>query len=84
MRMEDIDLSDKPVHLDEVQNPYAWIVMGNLWAIDIANVLVFMSIGVLIPIWREEIGLTPMQAGVMGSVGFLGFGDVKHPPEPRG
>jgi len=79
MKTEDNNLPDKQVHLDEAQKPYAWIVMGNLWAIDIANVLVFMSIGVLIPIWREEIGLTPMQAGVMGSVGFLGFGMMALP-----
>jgi MFS family permease len=41
---------------------------------DLANVMVFMSIGVLIPIWKEDLGLTPLQAGIMGSAGFLGFG----------
>ena len=79
MKIEQKDLSDQKIDLDEPQKPYAWVVMGNLWAIDIANVLVFMSIGVLIPIWREEIGLTPVQAGIMGSVGFLGFGMMALP-----
>jgi predicted MFS family arabinose efflux permease len=56
------------------QAPYAWVVMGNLWGMDFANVFVFFSIGVLIPIWKDDLGMTPMQAGLMGSAGFFGFG----------
>ena len=58
----------------ERQPSYAWAVMGNLWAMDVVNVMVFMSIGVLIPIWKDDMGMTPLQAGLMGSAGFLGFG----------
>ncbi len=58
----------------ESQPWYAWVVMGNLWGMDLANTFVFMSIGVLIPIWREDLGMTPLQAGLMGSAGFMGFG----------
>ncbi|MDA0988887.1 MAG: MFS transporter [Chloroflexi bacterium] len=58
----------------EPQPRYAWVVMGNLWGMDLANVFVFMSIGVLIPIWKDDIGITPLQAGLMGSAGFFGFG----------
>ena len=61
------------------QPAYAWVVMGNLWGMDLVNVMVFMSIGVLIPIWKEDLGLTPLQAGLMGSVGFLGFGVMALP-----
>lgn len=56
------------------QPRYAWVVMNNLWGMDLVNTLVFMSIGVLIPIWREDLGMTAVQAGLMGSAGFMGFG----------
>ena len=58
----------------ERQPAYAWAVMGNLWGMDMLSQMVFISIGVLIPIWKEDLGLTPLQAGLMGSAGFLGFG----------
>lgn len=64
---------------NDPQDSYGWVVMANLWAIDIGNVFVFMSIGILIPIWRDDIGLTPIQAGLMGSAGFLGFGLMSLP-----
>ena len=53
--------------------------MGNLWGMDLANVFLFMSIGVLIPIWKDDLGMTPLQAGLMGSAGFLGFGVMALP-----
>jgi len=53
--------------------------MGNLWGMDLANVFVFMSIGVLIPIWKDDLGMTPLQAGIMGSAGFFGFGIMALP-----
>ena len=58
----------------DIQPRYAWVVMGNLWGMDLVNTFVFISIGVLIPIWREDLGMTPLQAGLMGSAGFMGFG----------
>ena len=71
------DLTE-PLQTDH-QPSYAWVVMGNLWAMDLANVFVFMSIGVLIPIWKEDLGMTPLQAGLMGSAGFFGFGIMALP-----
>ena len=56
------------------QPRYAWVVMGLLWGMDLINVIVFMSIGVLIPVWEEDMGVTPLQAGLLGSAGFFGFG----------
>jgi predicted MFS family arabinose efflux permease len=53
--------------------------MSNLWAIDIGNVFIFMSIGVLLPIWKEDMGVTPIQAGLLGSAGFFGFGLMSLP-----
>ena len=55
------------------------MVMGNLWGMDLANVFVFMSIGVLIPIWKDDLGMTSLQAGLMGSAGFFGFGVMALP-----
>ena len=48
--------------------------MGHLWGMDFVNNMVFFSLGVLVPIWREDLGLTPTQAGLLGTVGFMGFG----------
>lgn len=45
-----------------------------LWGMDIINTMVFFSIGVLMPVWEEDLGVTPIEAGLLGSAGFLGFG----------
>ncbi len=58
----------------ERQPGYAWAVMANLWAMDLMTPMVFFSLGVLLPIWRSDLGVTPFQAGLLGSSGFLGFG----------
>ena len=48
--------------------------MSILWGMDIINMLVFFSLGLLVPVWTEDLGVTPIEAGLLGSVGFLGFG----------
>jgi MFS family permease len=48
--------------------------MSHLWIMDMMNMMLFFSIGVVLPLWREELGVTPTQAGLLGSTGFLGFG----------
>ena len=58
----------------ELQPKYAWVVMSILWGMDIINMLVFFSLGLLVPVWTEDLGVTPIEAGLLGSVGFLGFG----------
>ena len=65
--------------VDQRQPSYSWVVMGQLWGMDLMNVIVFSSIGVLIPYWREEMGVTPLQAGILGAAGFLGFGVMALP-----
>ena len=65
--------------VDQRQPPYSWVVMGQLWGMDLMNVIVFSSIGVLLPYWREEMGVTPLQAGMLGAAGFLGFGVMALP-----
>ena len=53
--------------------------MSHLWAMDQVNNLVFFSLGVLIPIWKDDLGITPTQAGLLGAAGFLGFGFMALP-----
>jgi len=48
--------------------------MPLLWSMDVIQTLAFFSIGVLLPIWKEEFGLSPTEAGLLGATGFLGFG----------
>ena len=56
------------------QPVYAWVVMAHLWGMDFVNNMVFFSLGVMVPIWREDLGLTPTQAGLLGTASFMGFG----------
>ena len=63
-----------PIVSKQRQPRYAWLVMALLWGIDIPTGVVFFSVGVLLPIWKEDMGVTPLQAGLLGSSGFLGFG----------
>ncbi|MBI2856260.1 MAG: MFS transporter [Chloroflexi bacterium] len=58
----------------ERQPGYAWVVMAMLWGMDLANVMIFASVGVLLPVWEEDLGVTPLQAGLLGAAGFMGFG----------
>lgn len=53
---------------------YGWLVMALLWAIEIPAGMMFFSLGVLLPVWQDTLGVTPLQAGLLGAAGFLGFG----------
>ena len=55
------------------QARYAWVVMGILWAVNVCAGMVSFSVGILIPVWRNDLGVTPLQAGFLGSAGFTGF-----------
>ena len=55
------------------QARYAWVVMGVLWAVNVCAGMVSFSVGILIPVWREDLGVTPLEAGLLGSAGFTGF-----------
>jgi len=48
--------------------------MPLLWSMDVIQTLAFFSIGVLMPVWKEDFGLSPTEAGLLGATGFLGFG----------
>lgn len=61
------------------QPRYAWVVMSLLWAMDIAATIIFFSIGVLVPVLKEDLGLSTLQIGLLGSAGFLGFGMMALP-----
>ena len=65
--------------VDQRQPFYSWIVMGQLWGMDMMNVMVFASIGVLLPYWQEDMGVSPLEAGMLGAAGFLGFGVMALP-----
>lgn len=72
--------SDPTGHVESRSQPrYAWPVMGQLWGMDLLGTMIFFSIGVLLPVWREDLGVTPFQAGLLGSAGFLGFGTMALP-----
>ena len=60
--------------LQNEQPRFAWIVMPLLWSMDVIQTLAFFSIGVLMPVWKEDFGLSPTEAGLLGATGFLGFG----------
>ena len=79
-RQESSPVSGAPAQpVDQRQPRYSWVVMGQLWGMDLMNVIVFSSIGVLLPYWREDMSISPLQAGMLGAAGFLGFGIMALP-----
>lgn len=52
---------------------YGWLVLGLLWAIDLLNNYTAFSLGVMLPLMKEDLGISPIQAGLLGSSYFIGF-----------
>ncbi len=76
---ESVSTAGPPTSSDQRQPFYSWVVMAQLWGMDMMNVMVFASIGVLIPYWQEDMGVSPLEAGMLGAAGFLGFGVMALP-----
>ena len=51
---------------------YGYAVISVQWAINVLGPMVGLSVGILLPQMTEELGLTPVQAGLLGSSFFLG------------
>ena len=58
---------------------YGWVVMGVLWAVNLLIPLAAVSLGVMLPPMTEELGITPIQAGVLGAAWFMGSALVSLP-----
>ena len=58
---------------------YGWVVMGFLWAVNLLIPLAAVSLGVMLPPMTEELGITPIQAGLLGAAWFLGSALVSLP-----
>ncbi|MQF48635.1 MFS transporter [SAR202 cluster bacterium AC-647-N09_OGT_505m] len=58
---------------------YGWFVMGFLWSLNLVVPLAAVSLGVMLPAMTEELDISPLQAGVLGAVMFLGTATVSLP-----
>ena len=58
---------------------YRWVVMGFLWSLNLVIPITAMSIGVMLPSMTKELGITPVQAGMLGGVWFFGSAVVSLP-----
>ncbi len=58
---------------------YRWVVMGFLWSLNLVIPMTAMSIGVMLPSMTAELGITPVQAGMLGGVWFFGSAVVSLP-----
>jgi predicted MFS family arabinose efflux permease len=76
---DSVKLTDDTKIERDRQPRYVWVVMGVLWCMDVMTPLTVFSIGVLLPDWTRDLAVTPFQAGLLGSVGFLGFGVMALP-----
>ena len=46
--------------------------MGFLWAVNLLIPLAAVSLGIMLPPMTEELGISPIQAGLLGASWFLG------------
>ena len=53
--------------------------MGFLWSLNLIIPMTVMSIGVMLPSMTDELGITPVQAGMLGGVWFFGSAVVALP-----
>ena len=58
---------------------YGWFVMGFLWCLNLVVPLAAVSLGVMLPSMTEELDISPLQAGMLGAVMFLGSATVALP-----
>ena len=58
---------------------YGWIVMGFLWGLNLVVPLAAVSLGVMLPAMTEELDISPLKAGLLGAVWFLGSASVALP-----
>ncbi|MBI2303589.1 MAG: MFS transporter [Chloroflexi bacterium] len=52
---------------------YRWVMIGMFWAGTLGVALWSRSLGIMLPSMTQELGLTPVQAGWLGSVSWLGM-----------
>lgn len=50
---------------------YGWVVMAALWTLDGSVTIMIFIIGIVLPDLREEMGIRPVQAGLLGSAFFI-------------
>lgn len=58
---------------------YGWLVMGFLWGLNLVVPLAAVSLGIMLPSMTEELGISPVQAGILGAAWFLGSALVSLP-----
>ena len=58
---------------------YGWVVMGFLWAVNLLIPLAAVSLGIMLPPMTEELGISPIEAGLLGASWFLGSALVSLP-----
>jgi MFS family permease len=62
-----------------IHSNYGWVIMGQFWYVDLFSQFIFFSVGILLPIWRDELGITVFQSGILGAIGFFGFALISIP-----
>ncbi len=67
------------IHFRSRSEGYGWVVMGFLWAVNLLIPLAAVSLGVMLPPMTEELGISPIEAGLLGASWFLGSALVSLP-----
>ena len=71
--------SEQALEVETNSTNYGWYVMGFLWGLNLMVPLAVVSLGVMLPSMTEELDISPLQAGVLGAVWFLGSASVALP-----
>jgi len=60
------------VQTKEITNSYRWVILGVLWITYIVVFLNRLSVGPLAPFFKEDLGVSIAQAGLVMSAASLG------------
>ena len=64
---------------DSTSSNYGWTVMGVMWSVNFFLPMVVVSLGIMLPTMKEDLGITPVQAGMLGSAFFIGSATMSLP-----
>jgi len=53
--------------------------MGHMWGVNFILPLLVVSLGVMLPVMKQDLDITPVQAGMLGSVFFIGSATTSLP-----
>ena len=71
--------ANREVAVEDVATRGGWAVMGVLWGVSFFLPMVAVSLGIMLPAMTEDLSISPVQAGLLGSAYFIGSASMSLP-----